>query len=235
MNKHILRDVAVWLAAGTGVLYILGNTYYIAWLKTLGLNSSFLPKDTPLLLQLGFAPFYTYGLWAVALLLPVLWLLAYLTNTFFKLVVFIVRKLRPDFYNEVVNTWNSEASTSETAQPQKNGVFSEMLDFVMPKLLFLFLLAIVYGILGTWHAIDKLKDIKNKEEIVYLLEGGEISILTCSSITSLCAVYNYGDRQTEIIKMEALANSVVLSKPVWLFERLFLKSTDKNIVQQTAK
>ncbi|ENO1827644.1 hypothetical protein ACSG4G_004573 [Vibrio parahaemolyticus] len=229
MNKHILRDVAVWLAAGSGVLYILGNTYYISWLRTLGLSSSFLPKDTPQLLQIGFAPFYTYGLWAVAILIPLLWLLRVLTKQLFRLVVVTVRKFMPDFYNEAAKAWNSEETISESVTPQKASGFSETLDFVINNLMFLFLLALVYGCLGSWVAFDKLEDIKNKKEIVYQLGDGELSILTCSSITSLCAVYNYDDSKTEIIKMESLANSIVVSKPDGLYERLFLKSADKKI------
>ncbi|EJG1834099.1 hypothetical protein [Vibrio aestuarianus] len=229
MNKHIFGDVAVWLAAGTGALYILGNTYYISWLQTLGLSSSFLPKDTPQLLQMGFAPFYTYGLWAIALLVPTLWLLSLFTKLLFKLVVLTVRKLMPDFYSEVVNAWNSEVSTSEPVKNKKGSGFSETLDFAINNLMFLFLLALVYGCLGSWRAFDKIQDIDNKKEIVYQLEGVEMSILTCSSVTSLCAVYNYDDHQTEIIKMESLASSVVVSKPEGVYERLFLKSTDEKI------
>ncbi|HAS3166006.1 TPA: hypothetical protein I6Z12_003559 [Vibrio cholerae] len=229
MNKHIVRDVAVWLAAGTGALYILGNTYYISWLKTLGLSSSFLPKDTPQLLQIGFAPFYTYGLWAIVLLIPTLWLVRVFTKQLFKLVVFAVRKLMPDFYKEVVSAWNNEASISEPVKQQKVSGFSETLDFVISNLMYLFLLAGVYGCLGAWHAFDKIKDTENKEEIVYQLEGKELSILTCSSITSLCAVYSYDDHQTEIIKMESLASLVVVSKPEGVYERLFSRYTDKKI------
>ncbi|WP_348225349.1 hypothetical protein [Vibrio parahaemolyticus] len=229
MNKHILRDVAVWLAAGTGTLYILGNTYYISWLNTLGLSSSFLPKDTPQLLQIGFAPFYTYGLWAIVLLIPTLSLLRFFTKLLFKLVVITVRKLMPEFYVEVVNAWNSEAPISDSENHQEVSGFSETLDFVINSLMFLFLLALLYGCLGSWRAFDKLEDIANEKEIVYQMEGGEISILTCSSITSLCAVYSYKERQTEIIKMESLASSVVVSKPKGLYERLFLQSTDKKI------
>ncbi|GHY52780.1 hypothetical protein VCSRO70_3470 [Vibrio cholerae] len=229
MNKHILRDVAVWLAAGTGVLYILGNTYYISWLRTLGLSSSFLPKDTPQLLQIGFAPFYTYGLWAIVLLIPILWLLRSLTKQLFRLVVITVRKLMPDFYNEAAKAWNNEGVVSEPVTPQKVSEFSETLDFVINNLMFLCMLALVYGCLGSWLAFDKLEDIKDKKEIVYQLDDSELSILTCSSITSLCAVYNYDDHQTEIIKIESLAGSVVVSKPDGLYERLFLKPGDKKI------
>ena len=135
----------------------------------------------------------------------------------------------PVFYNEAAKAFNSEGTISESVTPQKASSFSETLDFVINNLMFLFLLALVYGCLGAWVAFDKLEDIKNRKEIVYQLDDGELSILTCSSITFLCAVYNYNDRNTEIIKMESLANSVVVSKPDRLYERLFLKSADKKI------
>ncbi|MDA0130634.1 hypothetical protein OH458_21455 [Vibrio sp. MarTm2] len=225
MDKNILRDVAVWLAAGTGVLYILGNTYYISWLRTLGLSPSFLPKDTPQLLQIGFTPFYTFGLWAIVFSIPILGLLRVLAKHLFRLIVVIGQKLRPDS----TKTWNREVTISVSVLPQSVSDFSETLEFVMNNLVFLFLLVVVYGCLGSWLAIDKLEDIKNRKEIVYQLGDAELSILTCSSITSLCAVYSYDDNQTSVIKMESLAGSVVISRPSGLYETLFFKSSDKKI------
>lgn len=226
--EKIFRDVAVVLAFGTGLLYILGQSYYGAWLRTLGLSSSFLVKDTPQILQMGFAPFYTYGLWAILALIPIVYLLMFCARLLFKLLAYILRIKAPSFYNAVVDSFNSPSETAEQDKSQPDEQF-RLFDFIVTNLFFVFLAAVLYEILGTWRAETVLEDLVERENTVYELENKSITIVVCSNVTSLCAVYNYETEAIEIINMSDLAGARIVSRRPSIFEILGKKGTQKEM------
>ncbi|EHK9043508.1 hypothetical protein KCU37_001658 [Vibrio vulnificus] len=228
VEKKVFRDVAVILAFGTGLLYILGQSYYGAWLRTLGLSSSFLVKDTPQVLQMGFAPFYTYGLWAILALVPVFYLLMLTAKLLFKLLAYLIRTKDPDLYMDVVDSWNSSKETVELGTKESDEHFN-LFDFIVTNLFFVFLAALLYTVLGSWRAEAVMADIVERKNTVYELENENISVVVCSSVTSLCAIYNYENGAIEIISISDLAGASVVSRPSSMFEIFDKIGSEKKI------
>lgn len=228
MEKKVFRDVAVILAFGTGLLYVLGQSYYSAWLRTLGLSSSFLVKDTTQMLQLGFAPFYTYGLWAILALLPVLYFLMFSAELLFKLLVYLIRTKAPSFYKAVIDGWESPDVTAEpdTSEPDEH---FNLFDFIVTNLFFVFLAALLYSVLGSWRAEAVMEDIVERKRTVYELENRNIGVVVCSSVTSLCAIYNYENETIEIIEISDLAGASIVSRPPNMFEVFDKIGSEKKI------
>ncbi|WP_421234767.1 hypothetical protein [Aeromonas enteropelogenes] len=228
MDKKVFRDVAVILAFGTGLLYILGQSYYGAWLRTLGLSSSFLVKDTPQMLQMGFAPFYTYGLWAILALVPVFYFLMLVAKLLFKLLTYLISSQAPSFYKEVMDSWNSsnEFEKLDTKEPDEH---FNLFDFIVTNLFFVFLAALLYTILGAWRAEAVMADIVDRKNTIYELENENISVVACSSVTSLCAIYNYENEAIEIISISDLAGASVVSRPPSMFELFDKIGSEKKI------
>ncbi|AGU98606.1 hypothetical protein [Vibrio campbellii] len=211
MEKKIFRDVAIILAFGTGLLYVLGQTYHGAWLRTLGLSSTILAKDTTEMLQIGFAPFYTYGLWAIIAVFPLLYLLTFLAKQFFKLLVYLSRKKVPSCYIAEIDASESRDITTESASSGTYDYF-DLFDFFVTGLFFVFLAALLYTVLGSWRADSVMSDIIERKSTVYELENRNFGIVTCSSVTSLCAIYDYGNETIEIIELSNLAGARIVSR-----------------------
>ncbi len=228
VEKKVFRDVAVILAFGTGLLYILGQSYYGAWLRSLGLSSSFLVKDTPQMLQMGFAPFFTYGLWAILALFPVFYSLMLVAKLLFKLLAYLIRTKAPSFYKEVVDSWNSSNETEELDTKEPDEHFN-LFDFIVTNLFFVFLAALLYAVLGSWRAEAVMSDIIERKNTVYTLENENISVVVCSSVTSLCAIYNYENEAIEIISISDLAGARVVSRPSSMFELFDKIGSEKKI------
>ncbi|ELB7646302.1 hypothetical protein RH728_004525 [Vibrio vulnificus] len=177
---------------------------------------------------MGFAPFYTYGLWAILALVPVFYLLMLTAKLLFKLLAYLIRTKDPDLYMDVVDSWNSSKETVELGTKESDEHFN-LFDFIVTNLFFVFLAALLYTVLGSWRAEAVMADIVERKNTVYELENENISVVVCSSVTSLCAIYNYENGAIEIISISDLAGASVVSRPSSMFEIFDKIGSEKKI------
>ena len=222
MSKNIFQDAALYLAASTGALYFLGRINHAAYLKTLGLNLSLFPKETTDYIVMAFSKYFFVASIGIFCILSLPTVFGFLWHFISLLLTFIIRKISYKTYKGLVtvrNYWAFEMQLLKKPYVRKR---RELISDNLFNSAFVFVLFAMVVLLYAWQGKDSAEETLKKLETDLLqtytitkdMKEYKFSILTCSSITKLCAIYVYDDKnQFEILKLEKLDGAKVLPLP----------------------
>ncbi|CAK2367991.1 hypothetical protein [Vibrio sp. 10N.222.55.B11] len=221
MERFIFRDVTVLITFCTGLLYVMGKSYYSGYLGYWGLSLSYLPLTTPEFLELGFSPFALIGVLTLNLLLPTVGLITLVCYLVYRLFKRLILRLLPESLNKIGVA--REGQDDEDNVTKTKATFTKApLGYIRDGLLVYVICSFGYGLFGSWIASINYDQIVGKQKTVFQQQNDElVSLISCSGVTTLCAVYSHTDSQTKLINIEGLRDSKVVSKPKTLFERWF--------------
>lgn len=219
MSKKIFQDAALYITVFTGTLYFLGRVSYAVYLNELGLNLSLFPLETTDYIVMAFSKYFLLSSISIFFIVSLPTILGCLWHFISSLLTLTIKMISYQTYKELVSFRKYrmfETQTLNITQVKKiPPIFS---DHIFNSAFFFVLFAIVslfYAWQGKEKAETTLQKLDTKSLQIYKVNKAEdFSILTCSSITKLCAIYVYKDKNhIEILKLEKLGGAKISSPP----------------------
>lgn len=226
VDSKIFTDVAVLLAAGTGLLYIMGSSFYSAFLNTWGVSAQYLPKDTAELLQIGFIPFFSYGIFLVIIFGPLIWILNLVLTGGFRFSRFVATRFSSRMAKRLTRR-------REVQNPTPNQKITGKMILVV--LMFILFGSFVYSIFGALYAESMMQSLKSEKAIILAMGEGDkqekFTVVMCSKLTSLCAIYPYKTQKIKLVDISSLDGAQVVSSPKSLLRKMW-DEIDKAVAEE---
>lgn len=217
MSKNIFQDTALYLAVATGSLYFLGRINYSVYLQKLGLSSSLFPKETTDYIVMAFSKYFVIASIGLFLISSLPSILILVWRVIFSIITLLTKRISYKTYKNIISIREYiifEWKLIPHSNIQNRNVISDAIFIVSAALVTFVGITMIYIWQGNQRAEATLKELQENPAYLYTIvkdnETINFSIVTCSSITKLCAIYVHGDNQMAILNLDKLDGAKII-------------------------
>lgn len=217
----LLKHLAIFISISPAIFYVGGYFYYSGYLSIFGLEETLLPLEVSQMLLQFFIPAYK-SIWISLIVYVALFAASLLGIVLYFYFVLPKLVLHPKyiqaknfFMRQIKRIFSDESKNQQI----KRGIGSLIEQTAFYSTYNLFLtggvitwLFIICNYYGCKTGRETLENFQQKNAVQLQLNGKNIGIIGCSSLTQLCGVYNYDSGSVEIDKMSSLHGAMWVQK-----------------------